>query len=1034
MDNVASDTETDDYEQPLLHRNRGDGIKRAPALCSSRYGLALLSCYGFFVAYALRVNLSVAMVDMLRNSSSSTNASVSVCPRHTSPARPKHNHTASTYDWDSETQGWILGSFFYGYIFTQVPGGYMARKYGAKWLLGLGILGTVIFTLLTPVAADLGAGYLIAVRVLEGIGEGVTFPAMHAMWASWAPPLERSRLLTISYAGAIGLLWFFLWAFLVSNSPDTHKRISEVEKTYIKASLKKELSPTSAHIPWRSIFMSVPLWAIVVAHFSYNWTFYTLLTLLPTYMNDILGFSIKENGMLSALPYLGCWLLAMGGGQLADYLRETWLFRTVTVRKAFTIVGMVGPAVFLVAAGYTNCNYILAVVFLTISSTLGGFSASGFNINHLDIAPSYAGILLGITNTFATIPGMVGPVIARSLTKSKTISDWRTVFFISAGINLFGAVFYTLFGKESSVAAEVHSRTVAQYKAALRALQRQCASVSSTECLQQQQRSCTMSGRGRPRQVRDEIPAASAAKRPGGTRKKGTAKNEQVNEPEKTNAKPGGPSKLQESQKVCARESPRGANLSVQTPKPTTSGEKKTAHRIPARRDNSIKENPSKHPPRAAEKVKKSQKSESGKASDAKVSCNPKLQKSQDVQPKNSPKDANAIGETQTAKRSETQKAGKGSSAHKNPNKVLQDALEKLKVKKSQKSESAKCVNELQNKITDYLRQHLDWCKDIDVLKSGSHYENLKIIEPDEFDFMLTIRVDRVNLQPFTENGAFYSVEMKRLPEKHLLMKFVKEGKLMASEMLNEFREKIKEAATALKLDNVTLDRKKKGCPAVTLLVKENRKTISIDFVLGLKVHSTWPPFTQDGFNIEKWLGTKVRKEQRQKWFYLVPKYEGRGNAEEDGVMARDIWRISFSHVEKYILLNHGNSKTCCEKGQKCCRKQCLKLLKFLLQRLKEEQLDEASKLCSYHAKTTLLHACAVRVHDSDWAENKLNQCFQFPATSHGLDFEQNLRACELPNFFIPSQNLFNGFNKRKCNLLADFIENQRNNGIPLLQ
>lgn len=78
---------------------------------------------------------------------------------------------ASVYDWDSETQGWILGSFFYGYIVTQIPGGYLARKYGAKWLLGFGILGTVIFTLLTPVAADMGAGYLIAVRVLEGIGE-----------------------------------------------------------------------------------------------------------------------------------------------------------------------------------------------------------------------------------------------------------------------------------------------------------------------------------------------------------------------------------------------------------------------------------------------------------------------------------------------------------------------------------------------------------------------------------------------------------------------------------------------------------------------------------------------------------------------------------------------------------------------------------------------------------------------------------------------------------------------------------------------
>ncbi len=50
--------------------------------------------------------------------------------------------------------------------------------------------------------------------------------------------------------------------------------------------------------------------------------------------------------------------------------------------------GMVGPAIFLVATGYTGCNFVLAVAFLSISSALGGISASGFNINHLDIAPS----------------------------------------------------------------------------------------------------------------------------------------------------------------------------------------------------------------------------------------------------------------------------------------------------------------------------------------------------------------------------------------------------------------------------------------------------------------------------------------------------------------------------------------------------------------------------------------------------------------------------------------------------------------------
>lgn len=135
-----------------------------------------------------------------------------------------------------------------------------------------------------------------------------------------------------------------------------------------------QLSPSTGHIPWRSIVTSRPLWAIVVAHFSYNWTFYTLLTLLPTYMSDILGFSIQQvrtsplsgpghtdrnklcdeprfnislplesplpqNGLLSALPYLGCAVLAVLSGQVADYLRETCLYPTVSVRKSFSIVG-----------------------------------------------------------------------------------------------------------------------------------------------------------------------------------------------------------------------------------------------------------------------------------------------------------------------------------------------------------------------------------------------------------------------------------------------------------------------------------------------------------------------------------------------------------------------------------------------------------------------------------------------------------------------------------------------------------------------
>ncbi|XP_073425429.1 sialin isoform X2 [Dendrobates tinctorius] len=448
--------------------------QKMPACCSARYNLAVLALLGFFMLYALRVNLSVALVDMVNSTSSEqVNQSANVCPdRSAVPSKP-HNSTGKKYDWDADTQGWILGSFFYGYILTQIPGGYLAGRIGGKLLLGFGILGTAVFTLLTPLAADLGAGYLIAVRALEGLGEGVTFPAMHAMWSSWAPPLERSRLLSLSYAGAqlgtvvslplsglicyyigwiyvfyifgaLGVLWFILWLSIVSDNPQTHRSISDSEKDYILSSLKHELS-RDTDVPVCAMLKSLPLWAIIVAHFSYNWSFYTLLTLLPTYMKEILRFNQQENGFLSALPYFGCWLCMILTGYVADLLRERRNFSTVVVRKIFNTLGMIGPAVFLLATGYTGCDYILAVVFLTLSTTLGGFSMSGYNINHLDIAPSFAGLLLGITNTFATIPGMVGPVIAKSLTHENTVEQWQIVFSIAAAINIFGAIFFAAF-------------------------------------------------------------------------------------------------------------------------------------------------------------------------------------------------------------------------------------------------------------------------------------------------------------------------------------------------------------------------------------------------------------------------------------------------------------------------------------------------------------------------------------------------------------------------------------------------------------
>ncbi|XP_046885482.1 cyclic GMP-AMP synthase [Hypomesus transpacificus] len=362
------------------------------------------------------------------------------------------------------------------------------------------------------------------------------------------------------------------------------------------------------------------------------------------------------------------------------------------------------------------------------------------------------------------------------------------------------------------------------------------------------------------------------------------------------------------------------------------------------------------------------------------------------------------------------------------PGAILRLTLEKLKIKTVDKSESACKVNDIIHRIMDHMKKNTECFREVKDLRTGSYYENLKISNPDEFDVMLTVPVNRVLVQLFGDDGAFYTVALKR--GKHQLNRFVHEEDytISAFKMLKDFRKEVK--ACVKSIEGVEVEKKKKGCPAVTLQITGMRTAISLDVVLSLEVQTSWPSFTNDGFLIDGWLGTKEKKKYKWEPYYLVPKYEGKGTVEREGIVAKDAWRISFSHVEKSILKNHGSQKTCCEVGgARCCRKDCLKLLKHLLGLLKEKQ-PSLSKFCSYHAKTTLLHACCTRTRDSEWEASNLSDCFQLLLE----DFERHLKDRKLPNFFIPTQNLLTSIDRKSCEMLARCISEERNNGFPIFK
>lgn len=114
----------------------------------------------------------------------------------------QHEEADGEFKWSTATQGYILSSFFYGYVLTQIPFGMLAKRFGALGFLGWGMLLNSVFAFVVPIAARKGGVFwLCVIRFIQGLGEGPIVPCTHAMLAKWIPPNERSRMGAAVYAG-----------------------------------------------------------------------------------------------------------------------------------------------------------------------------------------------------------------------------------------------------------------------------------------------------------------------------------------------------------------------------------------------------------------------------------------------------------------------------------------------------------------------------------------------------------------------------------------------------------------------------------------------------------------------------------------------------------------------------------------------------------------------------------------------------------------------------------------------------------------
>ena len=404
-----------------------------------RYTMVGLCFCAVFVCYIDRVNISVAALAMQEE-----------------------------FGWSETIKGFVLSSFYIGYMLFMAPSGWIANRIGGRIVLGLAVLWWSVFTILTPAAAFASLPILIFARIAMGLGEAAMFPAAYNIYGRWVLPAERSRSVAILISGiplgtmfalmttgwivstygwssvfylfgATGFVWTAIWFYQAHNNPADDPKVSPTERAVLE-----ELAHSDAEkppIPWRRIYSSSAIWALFFNHFCSNWAFYMLLAWLPSYFRGHLGLSITNAGIYSAAPWLTMFIVGNGAGWIADTMVKRGVSITA-VRKIMQTIGLVGSAIFLLLARDVDTA---GAAVLLMCGALGAlaFTWSGFIPNHLDIAPRYADILMGITNTAGTVPGIIGVAITGWLVDVS--GTYSAAFALAAAINIVGAIVWLVF-------------------------------------------------------------------------------------------------------------------------------------------------------------------------------------------------------------------------------------------------------------------------------------------------------------------------------------------------------------------------------------------------------------------------------------------------------------------------------------------------------------------------------------------------------------------------------------------------------------
>jgi ACS family D-galactonate transporter-like MFS transporter len=179
-------------------------------------------------------------------------------------------------------------------------------------------------------------------------------------------------------------------------------------------------------------------WATFLGLFCFNYTYYFLLTWLPSYLVMERHFSMDMMSLYGALPFCATAVTSMACGWLSDRIIASGR-PAGRVRRSFAISGLLLCGLNLPLV--LGTNHIAAMSFLVLAFVgIGMFTANAWAITQTMAGSEAAGQWTGLQNAIGNLGGVVAPIVTGLLVGR--LGSFQMAFFGAAGMLFAAAVFY----------------------------------------------------------------------------------------------------------------------------------------------------------------------------------------------------------------------------------------------------------------------------------------------------------------------------------------------------------------------------------------------------------------------------------------------------------------------------------------------------------------------------------------------------------------------------------------------------------------